>query len=306
MQKERLRLEWSQFEPNISGYFSDLRTDSDLFDVTLASTESGGRFVQAHKLILSASSLFFKNLLKQQNRQVQAGNPIIYLKGVSYENISNLLDYMYHGEVSITEDELGPFMSLAQELKIKGLCNEEVVRSSSSNPLRYQYNRTNDKKQEELSDANKLRILDIGADVERVPFKGTFTDNDFGTENLKSIKMEEKDDLVSPRESINEKKYRFRKRNAVDELGFFNDPLYEKQEEYKESIAGENFDKSYTRIKGKEFKCKICEYVGRDKTMIREHIASKHSSEKRPCPYCQRLQKAGGSLRKHMYKCPKK
>ena len=58
---EKLYLQWNDFKQNISSSFGELREDKDLTDVTLACED--GKQVEAHKVILAASSPFFKKLL---------------------------------------------------------------------------------------------------------------------------------------------------------------------------------------------------------------------------------------------------
>jgi len=60
---EKFCLRWNDFESNISTAFQELREDKDFFDVTLACDESQ---IQAHKVILSACSQFFRTVLKKQ------------------------------------------------------------------------------------------------------------------------------------------------------------------------------------------------------------------------------------------------
>ena len=52
--------------------FQDLRDDDDFMDVTLS---CDGEQIRAHKVILSACSITFKNLLKKNPSQ----NPVILL-----------------------------------------------------------------------------------------------------------------------------------------------------------------------------------------------------------------------------------
>ena len=74
--EEKFCLRWNDFETNISTAFKELKDDKDFFDITLAC--AGERQVQAHKVILSACSPFFKSILKTHNHQ----HPLVYLKGV--------------------------------------------------------------------------------------------------------------------------------------------------------------------------------------------------------------------------------
>ena len=58
---EKLCLQWNDFQDNIKSAFGNLREDNDFTDVTLACED--GQQVEAHKVILAASSPFFQKLL---------------------------------------------------------------------------------------------------------------------------------------------------------------------------------------------------------------------------------------------------
>jgi len=123
---ENFCLRWNDFEANVSGAFRDLRAESDFFDVTLGCSDSNGRSLQAHKVILSACSSFFKGMLRQQAQQNPAHpHPFIYLRGVSFCDLSSVLDFMYHGEVNVAQEDLNSFLAVAEELQIKGLTNKD-------------------------------------------------------------------------------------------------------------------------------------------------------------------------------------
>ena len=114
MSSEKFSLKWNDFESNISSAFKELRSEKDLFDCTLS---CGPRKVQAHKLILSACSNFFRSVFKENIHQ----HPLIYLRGVTYSDMVSALDFMYHGEVSVAQNNLNSFLALAEDLEIKGL-----------------------------------------------------------------------------------------------------------------------------------------------------------------------------------------
>jgi len=111
---EKFCLRWNDFESNISLAFRELREEKDFFDVTLACDDSQ---VQAHKVILSACSPFFRNVLRRNPHQ----HPLLYLKGVKYKDILSVLNFMYMGEVNVAQDELNSFLSVAEDLRVKGL-----------------------------------------------------------------------------------------------------------------------------------------------------------------------------------------
>ena len=111
---DKFCLRWNDFENNISNSFKDLRDDKDFFDVTLA---CNGNQLQAHKVILSACSPFFRSILKKNPYP----HPLLYLKGVQYEEIQSVLTFMYHGEVNVAQEDLNTFLAVAEDLEVKGL-----------------------------------------------------------------------------------------------------------------------------------------------------------------------------------------
>ena len=111
---EKFCLRWNDFESNISVAFRELREEKDFFDVTLACEDSQ---VSAHKVILSACSPFFRNVLRKNPHQ----HPLLYLKGVKYQEMLSVLNFMYQGEVNVAQEELNSFLAVAEELRVKGL-----------------------------------------------------------------------------------------------------------------------------------------------------------------------------------------
>ena len=114
---EKFCLRWNDFQENVNTAFVDLRKDSDFTDVTLACED--GYQVEAHKVILSASSPFFKNLLKRNKH----AHPLIYMRGMKSEDLLAIV--LYYGEANIYQDNLDTFLNIAEELKLKGLNGEE-------------------------------------------------------------------------------------------------------------------------------------------------------------------------------------
>ena len=120
-------MKWNDFESNITSAFREIKEEKDFFDVTIA---CGDDQVQAHKVILSACSPFFKNLLRRN----QHPHPLLYLKGISFSGIQSVLNFMYHGEANIAQEDLNTFLSVAEELKVKGLTQNQSQQGSSSKP----------------------------------------------------------------------------------------------------------------------------------------------------------------------------
>ena len=112
---EKFCLKWNDFETNISMAFRELREDKDFFDITLVCDNE--EQVEAHKVVLSACSPFFRSLLRRNRHQ----HPLLFLRGVSLQELLAVLTFMYHGEVNVAQEELNSFLALAEELQVKGL-----------------------------------------------------------------------------------------------------------------------------------------------------------------------------------------
>jgi len=126
---EKFCLKWNEFESNVSTAFRELREDKDFFDVTLACDDEQ---IEAHKVILSACSPFFRKVLRKNPH----AHPLLYLKGVKFTDLQSVLNFMYHGEVNVAQEELNSFLAVAEELQVKGLTQNGGTPSSTPLPKR--------------------------------------------------------------------------------------------------------------------------------------------------------------------------
>ena len=116
---EKLCLQWNDFRENIRSAFGDLRDDKEFTDVTLACEDV--QQVEAHKVVLIASSPFFLNLLKKNKHP----HPLVFMRGVKYEDLVSMVDFLYHGEANVYQENLDSFLTIAEELKLEGLKKQE-------------------------------------------------------------------------------------------------------------------------------------------------------------------------------------
>ena len=115
---EKFNLKWNDFGSNVSKSFGKLRTEDYLNDVTLI----GDNHTQlsAHKLVLSACSEYFKEIFTRNKH----ANTLLCLEGLSRQDLENVLDYIYNGEVHIFQEDLDRFLSIAQRLRLEGLLED--------------------------------------------------------------------------------------------------------------------------------------------------------------------------------------
>ncbi|XP_063633088.1 longitudinals lacking protein, isoforms H/M/V-like isoform X5 [Cydia splendana] len=111
---QQYSLRWNNHQPNFISMFTTLLNTQTLVDVTLAAE---GKHLQAHKIVLSACSTYFQALFVDNPSQ----HPIVILKDVSFADLRTMVDFMYCGEVNVTEEQLPQVLDTAKHLKIKGL-----------------------------------------------------------------------------------------------------------------------------------------------------------------------------------------
>ncbi|KAF6202940.1 hypothetical protein GE061_003347 [Apolygus lucorum] len=126
-------LRWNNHQSTLISVFDNLLESGTLVDCTLAAE---GQYLKAHKVVLSACSPFFEGLFSQHYEK----HPIIILKDVTFAELKAMLDYMYRGEVNISQDQLGTFLKAAESLQIKGLTdnsgNGDLYRKPPPEPRR--------------------------------------------------------------------------------------------------------------------------------------------------------------------------
>ncbi|XP_030765986.1 protein abrupt-like isoform X2 [Sitophilus oryzae] len=122
---EQFSLRWNNFHSNLKSGFHELLQQADMVDVTLA---VDGHFLQAHKVVLSICSPYFKQLFKVN----PCKHPIVILKDVCHEDMKDILQFMYMGEVSVLRDNLSSFLRTAEILQVKGLTGDESNEDSRS------------------------------------------------------------------------------------------------------------------------------------------------------------------------------
>merc|ERR1719245_1849371 len=148
-------LRWDEFDKNIREYFSSLRKDGRMFDVTLATED--GQQIQAHRIILSAGSNFFSDIFLNSHHS----NILVYLKGIRIAQLETLVDFIYSGEAFITQEELKLFLEAGKELQVKGL-QGELQGVQDNKVVEQRINHYN-------NEDNELNNKDIDQDFEDIP-----------------------------------------------------------------------------------------------------------------------------------------
>ena len=247
---EKFCLKWNDFQANVSNTFSTLRKEHDFFDITLLSDD--GEAVSAHKVVLSASSDFFKGVL----RKADHSKPMIYLNGVNYKVLNHILDYIYEGEVQLYQEDLDNFLDVAQKLKINGLIQGQEENESS------------------IQDNVKEQVENV---------ENTENTQSFYTEDIEfipNIEMKNKDRKVDRTVSVVAQQgsnvYDEAKR-AVDQLVMKVGDIWVCKTCDKSTKASCDIRKhAEIHIEGLSFPCQLCGDTFRSRMILKHHKIRKH------------------------------
>jgi len=301
---EKFCLRWNDFESNISVAFREIREEKDFFDCTLS---CGSRQIQAHKLILSACSPFFKTVLKQNPHQ----HPLLYLKGINLTNLQAVMDFMYNGEVNVAQEELNSFLAAAEELQVKGLTQNGSGQNKKTTcpkppepPLHQEVLKPKERNKEPYRQAQKASTPEIKQSVyqepqydqdveEVVPMVKTEPEQASYISSQKAGNITE----VANIDSYEEEGFVYEGYEGVEEQGYDG--------HYEDAFVGDEQSKDLCNDmileSGGQFECSECGRSFTMKSQCRRHVQNVHSNhQKILCPVCHKYMKNPTTLKSHL------
>jgi len=336
MGTEKFCLRWNDFESNISVAFRELREDKDFFDITLACEDEQ---LSAHKVILSACSPLFRNLLRRNPHQ----HPLLYLKSVRYTDLQAVLNFMYNGEVNVAQEELNSFLAVAEELQVKGLTQSHSQNKSqspkstpksrqtlenmnSSNSKRFQSNTSQQRKNFDVNvdDDEIQEVLPVKTEPgdhtqsSMAPLPSYTTDVSNPSSSMGSLQNPtSQSHMVANIEDSSLSQYN----EQFDEYSQYDEQNYSMGLDSSMSGAGENkgalqtynlremdehislmMRKSVDTSGNKFWECLSCGKTCIGKNDMTRHIESNHiESPGLSCELCGKVSKTRNALRNHIY-----
>ena len=240
MNMDKFNLKWNDFQSNVSASFGKLRAEKDFFDVTLVSDDEV--HISSHKVVLSSSSDFFKNIL----RKTSHSNPLIYLPGIQSNKLNYVMDYIYNGEVQLFQDDLETFLEVAKKLKIDGLIGD---------------NQTSDQEENTKQDVEEKSFV--------------VKEEDYDVEEVE-IQTKERKPRRSP-SSYTVSTQNNEAKEAVDQLVIRNEDNYECKSCGKTARKSSDIRRHVEiHIEGLSFDCQICGNSFRSRGLLNNHKNKTH------------------------------
>lgn len=114
-------------EPGLSAIFEEMYRNERLVDVILSCSDGQ---LQAHKLVLAASSPYFSNLFNKLQNPFHY--PVIIIKDMNFEDLRLIVDFIYKGQLTLSLEKLNSLTKSAENLQINGFSTNLSGGSSSS------------------------------------------------------------------------------------------------------------------------------------------------------------------------------
>merc|ERR1719318_829359 len=123
---DKISLAQNEFPQETLNVFKELLNDTHFTNVTLVT--DGNNYIKAHKVILSAFSPIFKDILVNNPQD----NPVIYLRGVAHPHLKAIINYIYLGETKVGLESVTEFLNVASDLNIVGLGVYKMLNSNEN------------------------------------------------------------------------------------------------------------------------------------------------------------------------------
>ena len=262
-----------------------MRQESEFSDVSLVCEDEYQ--IEAHRIILSACSPFFSTLLKRNKHS----HPMIYMRGLKAKDLEAIVDFIYHGETSIAQQDLNEFLALAEELQLKGLTGSQ----NEEGDLLEETNKVSDTKIKPLKTRNEMKLeklLDTKLQDMKIKVGGKISIEPSSNikDKIKSIKYEK----ICYDTEVNNKSF-------GDISGDID--LKMLQDANTDELRGQ-INSMMEKVTEGEFKwkCTECGKASKDKQGMSRHVETHIEGISYPCNQCEAVKRSYFAFYAHITK----
>ena len=242
------KFSWDDFEATAPNTFRQLWKDEDFADVTLATQD----YVQikAHKVILSASSHLFREILLKNSHK----NPLLYFHNLKSSEIKHIMKFIYLGQCEVGQNGLVAFLAAGKELMVKGLTEGSDIEKETS--------------------VDEIVQIDLKKEHDESPYEHiTVDEKDY--EEERSVEYPES--FLEFAETQSTQMHEAKDPN-VGALTIPSDYNTGQKEHKKDAInINTNISNNYSNVNEKlQYSCDKCEYKSGKKILLLKHFVKKH------------------------------
>jgi len=313
MSQKKYNLNWHTYSDHLREMLHNMRKSEDLTDVTLVCDDM--RQFKAHKIVLSACSTVFKNIIDS----LPLNNSVIYLRGIQHQEMESILEFMYLGVATFYQERMNEFLNVAKNLEIKEISkdvefNDRVEAIDEQDVTETTHHQSKDEEEEDSETdhliSNQFTNSTVNTNSNKSKSITQSLDVKFSCDKCEkhySNKQKLKIHFQSRHEGI---KYAC---NQCDKQFTLQWNLITHIQSKHEGVkyACNQCDKQYTtqgdlaihvqsKHEGIKYACNQCDKQFTQQRNLAKHVQSKHEGVKYPCNKCDYQSTRQGNLRKHI------
>jgi len=320
MGSDSFLLSSNEFPAKVTETFKEIYKSEKFTDVTLITEDF--KETKAHRLALISCSKVLDHILSHLDSH---NHPVIYLRGILHENLQYVLQFIYHGEVTVPQDSMGSVLSTAQDLKIYKLSGveSEDKRKSEKNSVKTEapmnipilnklskisvnpVPHSEDRKNKKSSPSKKQKVSKVQEVTEDID--DNF--NDKIVTDAGEIDLVDESHLEPEIEYLNDDDY-----DDTEDIDIPDNPLGNEEDNPLGHTDEGQWNETQEEVPSTpgKFDCTYCGAKYSCKSAMQNHVDAIHLKITYPCSMCEYSAKYKGDLRSHIlrvhegrkFKCP--
>jgi len=262
MNYTKYNLTWQLYSDHLREMLHEMMETNELTDVTLVCDDKT-KF-KAHKIVLSACSSVFKSIVND----LPQNSSVIYLRGIQHQEMESILEFMYLGVATFSQERINEFLKVARNLEIKEI--------------------SKDVKFDDANEATEL-LCDTETKIKLVSEQ---TNTHVGSNEIEII-----NNLQLHKNNTTEVCDRETETKLVGEQQ--KKPDVERNEISDKNRKSIGNDLQIHENTTGMFECDQCENKYSQQSHLNRHILSKHEGHRYECNQCDQKYTDSSSLRKH-------
>ena len=317
MNQETCNFNWHTYSDHLQDMLHNMRKSENLTDVTLVCDDQ--KQINAYKVVISACSTVFKTIIDS----LPLNSSVIYLRGIKSQEMESILEFMYLGVASFSQERMNEFLTVARDLEIKEISknvkfnyreefydeqditealNEQEEASEPDTIVSDQSN--SNMNQNDNASSIKSRTTNHNIQDTTTNFCCSYCTNQFSSQKSLSSHIQSKHKGVKYACSQCDQEFAYK--------GSLTIHIKSKHEGVKYSCnqCDHQFARQdiltlhiKTKHKGVKYACDQCDNQFTQQGSLIIHVQSKHEGVKYTCQYCSKEFTLNRSFRAHSKKC---
>ena len=304
---EKFTLNWHTFSTHGQELFKNLLETQDFADLILISEDQ--KQFKVHKFILSACSTVFREIITKNPL-----NTAIYLRGIHHEELESIVQFIYLGVATFSNERINELLKVAKDLDVKVIGKHFVEDNEENGSLNdnqsFENNESDETESKGASTSSGIPGQDINIDYfcsQMLGVKKSFQCLlcDYQSSHKHKLKSHMKFQHEGNKQLCKECDYK------APTLSNLKQHIKSKHEGIRYACQQCDFQAITTNYlqqhinskhEGIKYICKQCDYRATSTCNLQKHINSKHEGIKYPCKQCDYQATTTSNLQIHIKK----